>query len=260
MPTDPADQRATPPEPDGPVRALVVDGDEAFTDLLTIALRYEGWEVCRAHDGAAAVSAAGEFRPQLVVLDTMLPDEPGPTVLRELRRISPGLPALLLGHGDDLGSAGDGEAGGTSDTRTDYLAKPCHLEEVVLRLRILLRRTRPVATSTGSLLVVGDLTMDEESRVVTRDGERIDLTATEFELLHYLMRNPRRVLSKTHLLSQVWHQDSGDISGGNGAGNAGSNTNIVELYVSYLRKKIDSGREPMIHTLRGAGYVLKPTR
>jgi two-component system OmpR family response regulator len=265
MSTDPAHQHAEPPEPDGPVRVLVVDGDEAFTDLVTIALRYEGWEVRCAHDATTAVHAAGEFRPQLVVLDTMLPDEPGPTVLRELRRTSPGLPALLLGRGGDLGGYlggedGEGGEGGEGGDHTDYLTKPCHLEEVVLRLRTLLRRTRPVATSAGSLLVVGDLAMDEDSRVVTRDGERIDLTATEFELLRYLMRNPRRVLSKAHLLSRVWHQDPGDINGGNGAGNGGSNTNIVELYVSYLRKKIDAGREPMIHTLRGAGYVLKPTR
>lgn len=258
MSTEPAHQHAEPPEPDGPVRVLVVDGDEAFIHLVTIALHYEGWEVCDAHDGATAVRAADEFRPQLVLLDTVLPDQPGPTVLRELRRSSPGLPALLLADGGDQGDSGD--PGGADDEHTDQLAKPCNLEEVVQRLRTLLRRSQPVATSAGSLLVVGDLTLDEDSRVVTRDGQRIDLTATEFELLRYLMCNPRRVLSKAHLLSRVWQQDAGDINSGNGAGNGGSNTNIVELYVSYLRKKIDAGREPMIHTLRGAGYVLKPTR
>ena len=128
----------------------------------------------------------------------------------------------------------------------DYVTKPFSIEEVVLRLRSLLRRTGVSVEGNSSQIVVGDLILDEDSHEVTRAGELIGLTSTEFELLRYLMRNPKRVLSKAQILDRVWSYDFGGRS------------NIVELYISYLRKKIDSGREPMIHTLRGAGYVLKP--
>ena len=127
------------------------------------------------------------------------------------------------------------------------MTKPFSLEEVVARLRGLIRRTSLVATERpDARLVVGDLSLDEDSHEVERDGEQIQLTATEFELLRYLMRNPRRVLSKAQILDRVWNYDFG------------GQANVVELYISYLRKKIDAGRPPMIHTLRGAGYVLRP--
>ncbi|GAA3435346.1 hypothetical protein GCM10018954_049520 [Kutzneria kofuensis] len=129
----------------------------------------------------------------------------------------------------------------------DYVTKPFSVEELVLRVRSLLRRSNSVASATSSQLVVGELTLDEDSREVRRSGQEIQLTATEFELLRYLMRNPRRVLSKAQILDRVWEYDFG------------GQANIVELYISYLRKKIDAGREPMIHTMRGAGYVLRPT-
>ena len=128
----------------------------------------------------------------------------------------------------------------------DYVTKPFSLEEIVARVRALMRRTAVVATESDHVLVVGDLTLDEDSHEVTRGGEAITLTATEFELLRFLMRNPKRVLSKAQILDRVWNYDFGGAA------------NVVELYISYLRKKIDAGREPMIHTLRGAGYVLKP--
>ena len=128
----------------------------------------------------------------------------------------------------------------------DYVTKPFSLEELVARLRALMRRTGAHEAASSSVLVVGDLVMDEDSREVTRDGDDISLTATEFELLRFLMRNPRRVLSKAQILDRVWNYDFG------------GQANVVELYISYLRKKIDAGREPMIHTMRGAGYVLKP--
>ena len=128
----------------------------------------------------------------------------------------------------------------------DYVTKPFSIEEVVLRLRALLRRTGVTTEDSGAQIVVGDLVLDEDSHEVTRAGDPIALTSTEFELLRFLMRNPKRVLSKAQILDRVWSYDFGGRS------------NIVELYISYLRKKIDSGREPMIHTLRGAGYVLKP--
>jgi len=129
----------------------------------------------------------------------------------------------------------------------DYVTKPFSLEEVVARLRALLRRTGAVSSREEAVLVVGDLTMDEDSHEVTRGGEDIRLTATEFELLRYFMRNPKRVLSKAQILDRVWQYDFG------------GQANIVELYVSYLRRKIDKGRTPMLHTLRGVGYVLKPS-
>jgi two-component system OmpR family response regulator len=128
----------------------------------------------------------------------------------------------------------------------DYVTKPFSLEEVVARLRALVRRTAVLVGGGDSVLTVGDLSLDEDSHEVFRAGEPIRLTATEFELLRYLMRNPRRVLTKAQILDRVWNYDFG------------GQVNVVELYVSYLRKKIDAGREPMIHTLRGAGYVLKP--
>ncbi|MBP8919249.1 MAG: response regulator transcription factor, partial [Micropruina sp.] len=128
----------------------------------------------------------------------------------------------------------------------DYVTKPFSLEELIARLRGLLRRSGATTVRTGSQLVVGDLVLDEDSHEVTRGGDEIRLTATEFELLRYLMRNPRRVLSKPQILDRVWNYDFG------------GQANVVELYISYLRKKIDAERPPMIHTLRGSGYVLKP--
>ena len=128
----------------------------------------------------------------------------------------------------------------------DYVTKPFSLEELVARLRALVRRAGLAVAQSDSVLTVGDLTLDEDSHEVVRAGEEIHLTATEFELLRYLMRNPRRVLSKAQILDRVWQYDFG------------GQANVVELYISYLRKKVDAGRDPMIHTMRGAGYVLKP--
>jgi two-component system OmpR family response regulator len=165
----------------------------------------------------------------------------GLEVLRRLRAETPMLPVVFLTARDAVADRIAGLTAGGDD----YVTKPFSLEEVAARLRALLRRTNRAVADDG-LLVVGDLTLDENSHEVTRAGEEIRLTATEFELLRYLMRNPRRVLSKAQILDRVWQYDFG------GQGN------IVELYISYLRRKIDKGREPMIHTLRGAGYVLKP--
>jgi two-component system, OmpR family, response regulator len=229
--------------PDGsPVRVLVVDDEPALSELLSMALRYEGWDVRTAGDGHAALRAAGEFTPDAVVLDLMLPDVDGLEVLRRMRVDAPELPVLLLTARD---SAEDRIAG-LSLGGDDYVTKPFSLEEVVLRLRGLMRRAGATVAQVGPLLVVGDLTLDEDSREVARGGEPISLTATEFELLRFLMHNARRVLSKGQILDRVWSYDFG------------GQANIVELYISYLRKKVDAGREPMIHTIRGAGYVLRP--
>ncbi len=225
-----------------PVRVLVVDDEAALADLLSMALRYEGWEVRTAGDGGAAVRTAREFRPDTVVLDVMLPDMDGLEVLRRMRTEAPEVPVLFLTARDAV----EDRVAGLTAGGDDYVTKPFSLEELVARLRGLLRRSGMTAARQGSELVVGDLVLDEDSHEVRRGGAEFELTATEFELLRYLMRNPRRVLSKAQILDRVWNYDFGGQS------------NVVELYVSYLRKKIDAGRAPMIHTVRGAGYVLKP--
>jgi two-component system OmpR family response regulator len=229
--------------PDGsPVRVLVVDDEANIAELIGMALRYEGWEVRLAHTGSRAVAAAKEFRPDAVVLDMMLPDFDGLEVLRRMRVTSPDVPVLFLTARDSV----EDRVAGLTAGGDDYVTKPFSLEEVVARLRALMRRSTVVQAATSSVLVVGDLELDEDSREVSRAGEQVSLTATEFELLRYLMRNPRRVLSKAQILDRVWNYDFG------------GQANVVELYISSLRKKIDAGREPMIHTMRGAGYVLKP--
>jgi two-component system OmpR family response regulator len=226
----------------GPVRVLVVDDEATLSELLSMALRYEGWDVRSAADGGQAVRAAREFRPDAVVLDVMLPDFDGLEVLRRLRAETPEVPVLFLTAKDSV----EDRIAGLTAGGDDYVTKPFSLEELVARLRGLLRRCGMTAARHGSELVVGDLVLDEDSHEVRRAGELIELTATEFELLRFLMRNPRRVLSKSQILDRVWSYDFGGQS------------NVVELYISYLRKKIDAGRRAMIHTVRGAGYVLKP--
>ncbi|NNG38679.1 response regulator transcription factor [Flexivirga sp. ID2601S] len=229
--------------PDGSaVRVLVVDDESNLTELLSMALRYEGWEIKSAGTGSGAVRTAKEFRPDAVVLDMMLPDFDGLEVLRRLRDDDPSLPVLFLTARDAV----EDRVAGLTAGGDDYVTKPFSLEEVVARVRALLRRSVAMTEESSSVLTVGDLRLDEDSHEVFRGDTEISLTATEFELLRYLMRNPKRVLSKAQILDRVWHYDFG------------GQANVVELYISYLRKKIDAGREPMIHTMRGAGYVLKP--
>lgn len=225
-----------------PINILVVDDEAVLAELVSMALRYEGWEIATAGDGASAIAAARATRPDAVVLDVMLPDMSGLDVLRKLRETNPNVPVLVLTARDAV----EDRIAGLTAGGDDYVTKPFSIEEVVLRLRALLRRTGIAAADAGAQIVVGDLVLDEDSHEVTRAGDSVTLTSTEFELLRFLMRNPKRVLSKAQILDRVWSYDFGGRS------------NIVELYISYLRKKIDSGREPMIHTLRGAGYVLKP--
>lgn len=225
-----------------PIQVLVVDDEAVLAEMVSMALRYEGWSVTSAGDGASAIAAARTTRPDAVVLDIMLPDMSGLEVLRALRELIPTLPVLLLTAKDGV----EDRIAGLTAGGDDYVTKPFSIEEVVLRLRSLLPRTGVATEDNGAQIVVGDLVLDEDSHEVTRAGDPIVLTSTEFELLRFLMRNPRRVLSKAQILDRVWSYDFGGRS------------NIVELYISYLRKKIDTGREPMIHTLRGAGYVLKP--
>jgi two-component system OmpR family response regulator len=227
-----------------PINVLVVDDEAVLAEMVSMALRYEGWDITTAGDGVSAIAAARAQRPDVVVLDVMLPDVSGLDVLHKLREENPQLPVLLLTAKDAV----EDRIAGLTAGGDDYVTKPFSIEEVVLRLRALLRRTGVTTVDSGAQIVVGDLVLDEDSHEVTRGGEPISLTSTEFELLRFMMRNSKRVLSKAQILDRVWSYDFGGRS------------NIVELYISYLRKKIDSGREPMIHTLRGAGYVLKPAR
>ena len=249
-PAEPASRRTAAAHPprltraDGtPIRVVVVDDEDSLTDLLSMALRYEGWDVRVASDGHSALTTVREFRPDVIVLDIMLPDIDGLQVLTRLRAGGIDTPILFLTAKDSL----DDRIVGLTVGGDDYVTKPFSLEELVARLRGLIRRSAiAVSDSDDSFLAVGDLTLDEDSYEVQRDGTVIDLTATEFELLRYLMRNPRRVLSKSQILDRVWSYDFGGRS------------SVVELYISYLRKKVDSLGAPMIHTVRGVGYVLKP--
>ena len=229
--------------PDGtPIRILAVDDEASLTELLSMAMRYEGWEVTTAGSGSTAVQEARSVRPDAIVLDMMLPDFDGLEVMRRIRTEQPNVPVIFLTARDAV----DDRVVGLTAGGDDYVTKPFSLEELIARLRGLLRRSGATTARPSSQLVVGDLTLDEDSHEVTRAGDDVSLTATEFELLRYLMRNPRRVLSKAQILDRVWNYDFG------------GQANVVELYISYLRKKIDAGREPMIHTMRGVGYVLKP--
>mgnify|MGYP000603620436 FL=1 len=173
-----------------------------------------------------------------------LPDFDGLEVMRRIHGRDPNVPVLFLTAKDAV----EDRVAGLTAGGDDYVTKPFSLEEVVARLRALLRRAGATSDQRASLLEVGDLRMDEDSHEVWRGRDEIHLTATEFELLRFLMRNPRRVLSKAQILDRVWNYDFG------------GQANIVELYISYLRRKIDRGREPMIHTMRGVGYVLKPVQ
>ncbi|HYJ49383.1 MAG TPA: response regulator transcription factor [Microbacterium sp.] len=229
--------------PDGSaLRVLVVDDEQMLTDLLSMALRMEGWEVRTAGSGLHALQAARDFEPDAIVLDIMMPDLDGMAVLQRLRHSGNDVPVLFLTAKDAVGDRVAGLTAGGDD----YVTKPFSLEEVVARLRGLMRRAGTAQSADAEpILRVGDLSLNEDSHEVQRGDDQFELTATEFELLRFLMRNQRRVVSKAQILDRVWNYDFGGRS------------SVVELYISYLRKKIDSGREPLIHTVRGVGYMIK---
>lgn len=226
-----------------PVRALVVDDEPAISELVSMALRYEKFDVRTAATGRTAVAAAKEFAPDVVVLDIMLPDFDGLEVMRKIREAEGDVPVLFLTAKDAVADRVVGLTAGGDD----YVTKPFSVEELVARVRGLVRRTVQTTESVEDpTITVGDLTLNEETYEVFRGDHRIELTATEFELLRYLMRNPKRVLSKSQILDRVWSYDFGGRS------------SIVEIYISYLRKKIDTLGPALIHTVRGVGYVLRP--
>jgi two-component system, OmpR family, response regulator TrcR len=225
-----------------PIRVLLVDDEPALTNLVKMALHYEGWTVEVAHNAREAVAKFDKVGPDVLVLDIMLPDMDGLQILHRVRESDTYTPALFLTARDSVMDRVTGLTAGADD----YMTKPFSLEELVARLRGLLRRSSQLAPPAPESLKVGDLVLDGASREVTRGGAPISLTATEFDLLHFLMRNPRRALNRTEILDRVWNYDFA------------GRTSIVDLYISYLRKKIDAGRAPMIHTVRGVGYMLRP--
>lgn len=225
-----------------PVRALVVDDEASLGDLLRMALRAEGWTTKLADNGADALKIARDFEPDVIVLDIMMPGIDGLEVLQRLRGQGDETPVLFLTAKDGV----DDRIAGLTAGGDDYVTKPFSLEEVVARLRGLVRRNAVVAGASEPELRVGDLVLNEETYEVRRGDTPIQLTATEFELLRFLMRNPKRVLSKAQIIDRVWNYDFGGRS------------SVVEIYISYLRKKIDTLGPAMIHTVRGVGYSIKP--
>src|SRR3954470_15711534 len=229
-------------------RVLVVDDEPSITDAVATALGYEGFDVSTAANGRDALARVEDFRPDLVVLDIMLPDLDGIAITKRLRRDGIEVPVLFLTARDDTADKVQGLTVGGDD----YVTKPFSLEEVVARIRAVLRRTRPELDDDTSVLRYADLELDEDSHEVLRAGTLIDLSPTEFKLLRYLMLNPGRVLSKSQILDHVWQYDWG------------GDANIVESYISYLRRKVDqlhgpdgTRLPPLIHTKRGVGYLLR---
>ena len=219
------------------LRVLVVDDEQSITDAVATALRYEGFETREAATGRLAEKAIDEFRPDLVVLDVMLPDLDGFSIARRLRDGRQRTPVIFLTAKDATEDKLAGLAVGD-----DYVTKPFSLAEIVARVRAVLRRTRE---DEDEILRFADVTLNEETREVWRSDEPVELTRTEFDLLRFLMLNPRRVLTKRQILDNVWHYDFG------------GDPNVVETYVSYLRKKLDRLGPPLIRTIRLVGYALR---
>ena len=222
-------------------RLLVVDDEPSIRELLTASLRFAGFEVVPAADGAEALRLAEQQRPDLVVLDVMLPDLDGFAVVRRLRERGRDMPVLFLTARDELSD----KIAGLTVGGDDYVTKPFSLEEVVARIRAVLRRSGVTGSEDSGRMVFHDLELEEDSHEVRRAGHPVELSPTEFKLLRYLMLNPNRVLSKAQILDHVWAYDFNGESG------------IVESYISYLRRKVDIVDPPLIHTKRGVGYVLR---
>jgi two-component system OmpR family response regulator len=227
-------------DPENRPRVLVVDDEPSITDAVATALRYEGFETREAATGRSAEQEIDSFRPDLVVLDVMLPDLDGFAIARRLRDGRQRVPIIFLTAKDATEDKLEGLSLGD-----DYVTKPFSLAEMVARVRTVLRRTR--AADEESVLEFSDLLLNEETREVWRGGEPVELTPTEFNLLRFLMLNPRRVLTKRQILDNVWHYDFG------------GDANVVETYISYLRKKLDRLGSPLIHTVRLVGYALRDT-
>lgn len=221
-------------------RVLVVDDEPSIVDAVATSLRYEGFDVEQATSGRSALVAAQDQPPDLIVLDVMLPDLDGFEITRRLRSDGIRSPVLFLTAKDSLEDTVTGLTVGGDD----YVTKPFALAEIIARARAILRRSG-AETADDGILGFADLEMDEGAHEVRRGGELVSLTATEFNLLRFFMRNPRQVLSKTQILDNVWHYDFG------------GDSNVVETYVSYLRRKLERHGPPLIHTIRLVGYALR---
>jgi two-component system OmpR family response regulator len=224
-------------------RILVVDDEPNIVEVVSMALRYQGFDVASAADGQQALAQVSAFRPHLILLDVMLPDLDGFEVAERLGAQRADIPIIFLTARDAMPD----KVRGLTVGGDDYVTKPFSLEELVARIRTILRRTG-VAEPEGRRLVFDDVEMDEDTREVTRAGNPIELTATEYRLLRFFLLHPRNVLSRAQLLDNVWQYDFG----GDGR--------ILETYVSYLRKKLDAYGPPLIHTVRGVGYALRTPR
>src|ERR1700712_2053209 len=226
-------------------RILVVDDETNIVELLSVSLKFQGFEVHTASSGPAALDKAREVRPDAVILDVMMPGMDGFGVLRRLRADGIDSPALFLTARDSL----QDKIAGLTLGGDDYVTKPFSLEEVVARLRVILRRSgRGVEEPRSARLTFADIELDEDTHEVWKAGEPVSLSPTEFTLLRYFIINAGTVLSKPKILDHVWRYDFG------------GDVNVVESYVSYLRRKIDTGEKRLLHTLRGVGYVLREPR
>jgi two-component system OmpR family response regulator len=226
-------------------RVLVVDDESNIVELLSVSLKFQGFEVHTASSGPAALDKAREVRPDAVILDVMMPGMDGFGVLRRLRADGIDSPALFLTARDSL----QDKIAGLTLGGDDYVTKPFSLEEVVARLRVILRRSgRGVEEPRSARLTFADIELDEDTHEVWKAGEPVSLSPTEFTLLRYFIINAGTVLSKPKILDHVWRYDFG------------GDVNVVESYVSYLRRKIDTGEKRLLHTLRGVGYVLREPR
>ncbi|MGO9750773.1 MAG: response regulator transcription factor [Solirubrobacteraceae bacterium] len=228
---------------DGAVRVMVVDDEPNITELVALGLRYEGFEVLSAGDGRSALRAVIESRPALVILDVRLPDIDGFEVCRRLRADGIRVPVVFLTARD----ATEDKIAGLTIGGDDYLTKPFSLDELIARVRAIIRRTSGHRDETSGRLEYADLVLDENTLEVYRADRTITLTPTEFRLLRYLLLNAGRVLSKAQILDHVWQYDFG------------GDANVVETFISYLRKKVDATGDPLIHTVRGFGYSLRAT-
>jgi two-component system, OmpR family, response regulator len=233
------------PSIEGPSRVLVVDDEPNITELVSLGLRYEGFDVISAHDGRGALRAVRELRPELVILDVTMPDIDGLEVVRRMRAENIWMPVIFLTARDSV----EDKVAGLTVGGDDYIVKPFSLDELIARVHATVRRNKLAAPYARPVLLrYEDLVLDEDRLEVSRGTRQISLTPTEFRLLRFLMLNAGRVLSKAQILDHVWEYDFG----GDG--------NVVETFISYLRKKIDVEEPPLIHTVRGFGYTLRSPR
>ncbi|MGZ6373084.1 MAG: response regulator transcription factor [Candidatus Limnocylindria bacterium] len=224
-------------------RVLVVDDEPNITELVSMALRYEGFDVKTAATGRGALTAVTQFDPALVILDVMLPDIDGIEVLRRLNHAGAKVPIIFLTAKD----ATEDKVHGLTIGGDDYVTKPFSVEELMARVRVVLRRHGSSESESGKL-VLADLELDDEAHEVRRHGHVVELTNTEYRLLRYLLVNAGRVLTRSQILDHVWHYDFG------------GDASVLETYVSYLRRKVDRYEPPLVQTVRGVGYVFRTPR